>query len=185
MARISSLTKDRFKKSIRSVLKKLSRKVMIYKQPIKQECTNCYFDKFTGKSTGKCKWTVDEAEQKQADWIVSHPGQIRYKWFKVGRCPICHGEGYIEIKRKAWIDCLVSWNPNSLYTNSTVYTPAGSEGSTSVQLKTDPKYYDIFKNCVSSPPTLRGLGNQSVLVIMAFTTEKLKVDSEEIVKDYS
>jgi hypothetical protein len=193
--RISPKTKDRFRKSIRDVIKGLSRKVLIYKQPIKQECPNCYYDKMTAKSTGRCKWTLSEAEQKQTEWEVLHPGQIRYKWFRVGRCPICRGEGYLEIKRRAWLDCLVSWEPERT-SNNTVYTIAGTEGSTLAELKTDPKYYDVFKNCdrvvvdgveckLSKPPILRGLGNQSVLIISVFTTDKPKLDSGEIIKDYT
>jgi len=194
--RISPKTKERFRKSIRDVIKGLSRKVLIYKQPIKTECMNCYFDKMTGRSTGKCKWTVDEAVQKQAEWGSTHPGQVRFKWFRVGRCPVCRGDGYLEIKRRTWVDCLVMWSPGSRYGNETVYTPAGTEGSTIVQLKTDPKYYDIFKNCtaiivdgveckLSKPPILRGLGNQAVLIISAFTTDKPKLDSGEIIKEYT
>jgi len=38
---------------------------------------------------------------------------------------------------------------------------------------------------LSRPPILRGLGNQSVLIITAFTTEKPKIDSSEIIKEYS
>jgi hypothetical protein len=75
------------------------------------------------------------------------------------------------------------------------FTPAGTEGSTMVQLKTDPKHYNAFKNAdslivdgvnckIATPPALRGLGNQSVLIIMAFTTEKPKLDNGEIIKDY-
>jgi len=194
--RISPKTKERFRKSIRDVIKGLSRKVLIYKQSIKTECMNCYFDKMTGCSTGKCKWSVGEAVQKQAEWEATHPSEVRFKWFRVGRCPICRGDGYLEIKRRTWVDCLVIWNPGSRYDNETVYTPAGTEGSTIVQLKTDPKYYDIFKNCtaiivdgvackLSKPPILRGLGNQSVLIISAFTTDKPKLDSGEIIKEYT
>jgi hypothetical protein len=194
--RISPKTRDRFRKSIRDVVKGLSSKVLIYKQPIKQECPNCYYDKMTGKSTGKCKHTVEEAEQLQRDYATQHPGQIRYKWFKVGRCPICRGDGYLEIKRRTWADCLVIWNPGSRYGNETVYTPAGTEGSTAVQLKTHPKHYDTFKNCdsividgveckLSKPPILRGLGSQAILIIAAFTTDKPKLDSGEIIKEYN
>jgi hypothetical protein len=75
------------------------------------------------------------------------------------------------------------------------YTPAGAEGSTVLKLKTDPKHYDDFKNAdkvivdgveckISRPPIMRGLGNQSILVITAFTTEKPAIDSDEIIKDY-
>ena len=194
--RISPKTKDRFRKSVRDVIKGLSRKILIYKQPIKLECPNCYYDKMTATSTGKCKWDVTEAEEKQAEWIALHPGEVRFKYFRVGRCPICKGAGYLEIKRKAWADCLVIWNPGSSSSNDTIYTPAGTEGSTVVQLKTDPKYYDLFKNCtrivvdgveckLSKPPILRGLGNQSVLIISAFTTDKPKLDSGEIIKEYT
>ena len=193
---ISAKTKNKFRKAIRNVVKGLSRKVLIYKQPIKQECSNCYFDKMTGRSTGKCKWTVEEAAQKQEAWEIANPGQLKYKWFKYGRCPVCRGDGYLETKRKAWIDCLVIWNPENRYGNELTYTPAGTEGSTLVQLKTDPKHMDVFKNAISivvdgvvckisRPPVLRGLGNQSVLTIAAFTTEKPKIDSGEILKEYT
>jgi hypothetical protein len=139
---------------------------------------------------------VSEASQKQQEWVQAHPGEIRFKWFRIGRCPICRGDGYLEIKRKAWVDCVVIWNPSSRYDNNTVYTPAGTEGSTVVQLKTNPKHYDLFKNCsriiadgieckLSRPPILRGLGNQSVLIVEAFTTDKPKIDSGEIIKEYT
>jgi hypothetical protein len=194
--RIHPKTQDRFRKSIRDVIKGLSRKVQVYRHPIKQECPNCYYDKLTGRSTGKCKWSLEEAEQKQKDWIALHPGQVRFKYFRVGRCPICLGEGYLEIKRKAWADCLVTWNPQTGISNTNVYTPAGTEGSTAVELKADPKHYTLFKECVrvvvdgvecklSKPPILRGLGNQSVLIVSAFTTEKPKVSSGEIIKEYT
>ena len=194
--RIHPKTRDRFRKSIRDVIKGLSRKVQVYKQPIKQECPNCYFDKMTGKSTGKCKHTPEEAAQKQAEWLATGKASVRYKWFRVGRCPVCRGEGYLEIKRRAWTDCLVIWDPDSRYNNNMTYTAAGSEGSTLVQLKTDPKYYDLFKNCervivdgveckLARPPILRGLGGQAVLIITAFTTDKPKLDSGEIIKEYT
>ena len=203
--RISPKTRDRFRKSIRDVIKGLSRKVQVYKQPIKYECPNCYYDKMTSKSTGKCKWSpvsgsdnyIEDAIDK---WLSNNPGKTRaeapFKYFRVGRCPICRGNGYLEIKRKAWVDCLVIWNPENRYGNETVYTPAGTEGSTIVQLKTEPKHYELFKNCVrividgvecklSKPPVLRGLGSQAVLIISAFTTDKPKIDSGEIIKEYT
>ena len=194
--RISLKTKDRFSKAIRDVIKGLSRKVLVYKQPIKLECSNCHYDRLTDRSTGKCKWTLEEAEQLQQDWELQHPGEIKYKWFRVGRCPVCKGLGYLEIKRKVWIDCMVTWNPESRSGNDMTYTPAGTEGSTLLQLKSDPKNYSAFKNCVSivadgveckmsKPPILRGLGSQAILIVFAFTTDKPKIDSGEIIKDYS
>jgi len=194
--RISPKTRNRFKRAIRDVVSGLSRKIKVYKQPIKVDCPNCYYDKLTASSTGKCRWTLSEAIQKQQDYELTNPGVIRYKWFSVGRCPICKGLGFLETKRKVWIDCLVIWDPESRSGNDVTYTPAGTEGSTSLQLKTHPKHYDLFKNCskivvdnidckLSKPPVTRGLGNEAVLIISAFTTEKLKVDRSEIIKDYN
>ena len=185
--KISSKAKNRFKNAIRGVIKGLGRKVLVYKKSIQNECDNCYFDKLTGRSSGKCKWTIEEVEAKN--------DSTKYKWFRKGRCPICSGKGYLEVKRKMWVNCLVTWEPNMRFDNTLTYTPAGIEGATLVQLKTDPKHYDLFINCVnividniecklSKPPILRGLGNKSVLVIVAFTTEKLKTDSDEIIKGY-
>jgi hypothetical protein len=167
----------------------------------------------TGRSTGKCRWTAAQAVQKQMEWEAANPytgnpgepsascigvsQEYRYKYFVKGRCPVCLGKGYLETKRKRWIDAVVAWDPSQRGSgNQMVYTPAGTEGSTIVQLKTDPKYYDLFKNSesllidgveckMSRPPILRGLGNQAILVITAFTTEKPKIDTEEIIKDYS
>lgn len=189
MARIGDRTKRNYRHTIRDVIKKLSRKILVYKQPIKSECPNCYFDKLTGKSTGKCKWTAAEA--------VAKNDTTSYKYFKFGRCPVCNAKGYIETQRKTWVDCLVVWDPSQRGTgNEMIYTPAGTEGSTVVQLKTHPKHFDTFKNCyklevdgieckISRPPMLRGLGTQSILLISAFTTEKPSIDSNEVIKDYT
>lgn len=192
--RISKRVKEKHKKAIRNVIKGLSRKVEVYKQPKKFECPNCYYDKFTESSTGKCKWTAVEALTKQVEYEAGGGEDLRYKWFKYGRCPVCRGQGFLIVKRKVWADCIVTWDPQA-GRNSVTYTPAGTEGSTIVQLKTDPKNYDLFKNSdrivvdgveckLSKPPILRGLGTQAVLIITAFTTEKPSIDSGEIIKDY-
>jgi hypothetical protein len=185
--KITFKTKNRFKNSIRRVIKGLSRKVLVYKKPIRNECPNCYFDKLTGRSSGKCSWTIEEVEEKN--------DSTKYKWFSRGRCPICSGRGYLEVKRKVWVSCLITWEPNMRSSNVVTYTPAGAEGATIVQLKTDTQYHDLFSNCtnmivdgieckLSKPPILRGLGSQAVLVIAAFTTQKLDTDSDEIIKGY-
>lgn len=187
--RIRPKTKERYRQAIRDVIKGLSRKVLIYRQSLKSECPNCYFDKMTNRSSGKCKWTPAQALAKD--------DTTRYKYFKLGRCPICKGQGFLETQRKKWADCLVTWNPAERPgTNEMVYTPAGAEGSTLVRLKTHPKHFDTFKNCtkivvdgvackLSRPPIMRGLGTQSLLIIHAFTTEKPSIDSDEVVKDYT
>lgn len=195
--RVRSFTKDKYQKAIRNIVKGLSRKVQVYKQPIKSECPNCYYDKMTDSSTGKCKWTPVEALAKQAEWEASGNITTMYKYFLRGRCPVCKGQGYLETQRRVWVDCLVTWDPSARgFGNTMTYTPAGTEGSTIVQLKTEPKFFDLFKNCtklvidgidckLSKPPLLRGLGNQSLLIITAFTTDKPKIDSDEIIKDYT
>jgi hypothetical protein len=195
--RIRPETKRKFRETIRDVIKGFSRKILIYRQPVKSECTSCFYDKMTNSSTGKCKWTAVEAQQRQAAWIAAGNSTVQYKYFLRGRCPVCLGKGYIETKRKRWVDCLVTWDPQQRgFGNQTIYTPAGTEGSTIVQLKSNPRYFDLFKNCdylvvdgiecrLSRPPIFRGLGNQSVLIITAFTTDKSKVDSGELVKEYT
>lgn len=193
--RIRPKTKKKFQRTMRSVIKGLGRKVLIYKQPVKSECPNCYYDKMTEKSSGKCKWTSAQALTKQADWELAGNTTLRYKYFVFGRCPVCHGKGYLETQRRVLVNCLVTWNPYERGGNEMIYTPAGTEGSTIVRLKTDPRNYDVFKNCIkmvidgveckiSRPPIMRGLGNQTVLIVTGFTTEKPSIDSGEIVKDY-
>ncbi len=194
--RISSRVKKQHKLAIQNVIKGLSREVLVYKQPVKTECPNCYYDKFTSSSTGKCKWTPVEAVAQQDAWEAAGNQSTRYKYFLKGRCPICRAKGYLETQRRSWAACLVTWDPSSRgFDNSLTFTPAGAEGSTIVALKTDPKYYDLFKNSVkivvdniecklSKPPVLRGMGTQSVLIVTAFTTEKVGIDGSEIIKDY-
>jgi hypothetical protein len=196
MVHVNKKTKDRYKRRIQFLIKGFSRKVVVYKQSIKSQCDNCYYDKTTQSSTGKCKWTIVKALSKQAEWEAQGNTTIKYKYFKFGRCKICHGQGYIETQRKNYISCLITWNPGGRWGNTNfVSTPAGSEGSLIVQLKTDPKYFDMFKNCskivvdgfecqLSQPPILRGLGNDSLLIVIAFTTQKSKIDSNEIMKEY-
>jgi len=205
--RVSVKVKEKFRKGMRNVIKGLSRKVKVFKQSIKNECPNCYFDKHTGTSSGKCVFNVERngtvaeaalaAQVKQAEWIADGNTTVRYQFFLRGRCPICFGNGFLETARRRWVDCLVTWNPRtSGAVNDISYTPAGTEGSTLAQLKTDPKYFELFKNCLkmevdgvvcklSKPPILRGLGNQSVLIITAFTTDKPAIDSTEKIKEYN
>lgn len=196
--RIKPKTKAKFQKRIRDVvINGLGRSVTIYKQPIKNECPNCYYDKLTDTSTGECSWTYSETLQKQADYIAAGGVGIRYKYFVRGRCPVCTGRGYLEVHRRTTVECKVTWDPSAMgYGNATTYTAAGTEGSTMVELKTHPKYIDTFKNCLaiiidgvecklSKPPLVRGLGNQALLIVTAFTTEKPKLDSGEIIKDYA
>lgn len=192
--RIGKKTKRKYKKAIRHIIRDLGRPIEVIKQPIKHECPNCYFDKTTQTSTNECKWTLSEAIQKQQEYEASGGIGWRFKYFPHGRCPICKGRGYLETIRKVWIDCKVTWAPGS--DNDLTFTAAGVEGSTIVELKADPKHHKTFKNCravvvdgveckLSNAPIMRGLGNKSVMVITAFTTDKPDIDSSEILIDYS
>jgi hypothetical protein len=191
--RISDKTKRNYKKRINSVIKDLGRPIEVFKQPAKYECFNCYYDKLTDTSTNECKWTIQEATQKQQEYINAGGIGLRYKYFSRGRCPVCKGQGYLETVRKVWIDCKITWAPDA--NSDLTYTAAGVEGSTIIELKVDPKYFEVFKNCssirvdgieckLSKLPTLRGLGNKSLMIVTAFTTEKPRIDREEQLKDY-
>ena len=193
--RISTKTKSRYKNSMRNVVKGLSRRICVHKEPVKNACPNCYYDKLTSKSTGKCKWTVAEAAQLQADYAITNPGVTRYKYFSVGRCPICRGKGQLEIPRRRFVDCLIIWNPKGGGENEDVFTAAGLEGRTIIELKTHPKHYNLFLTCVKivvdgvecnlyKPPIVRGLGNQSILIVTAVTSNKPKKNSGEAVRDF-
>ena len=99
----------------------------LYLESNRFNCNSCYFDKLTSKSTGKCKWTVTEADQLQTDYALTNPGVTRYKYFSVGRCPVCRGKGLLETPRMKIIDCLVIWNPKGASgDNEDVYTAAGT-----------------------------------------------------------
>ena len=91
--RISKRVKEKQRDAIRNVIKGLSRKILVYKQPKKLECPNCYYDKFTEHSTGKCKFdSVLDAIDAQATYESNGGTGLRYKYFKFGRCPVCRGD---------------------------------------------------------------------------------------------
>ena len=109
---------------------------------------------------------------------------------------MCKGKGVIEIPMRIGVDCMVVWDTDERFGNTIAYTEAGSEGASTVILQTDPKYLDLFRtsiglvvdgvDCkVSKPPVMEGLGNQTVLVVVAFAVDKPKTDGGEIVKDYA
>lgn len=194
LRKISTKAKNRFKKAIQEVIEGLGVKVQVYKQSLKSECPNCFYDKLTDSSTGKCKWTALEATNNQIAYIAAGNIGLRYKFFKVGRCPVCKGKGFLETPRKVWINSLVTWNPLNRG-NDLRSTSAGFEGATIAELKTDPKYYTVFKDCkkviiegnsckLVKPPVLRGLGNNAVLVVTVFTTDTLDVERDGILKQY-
>lgn len=193
--RISKKTKERFKRRIKDVIKGLSRPVKVYTLSLIGECPNCYYDKASNSSTGTCKFKNPlEARDAQLSY-ESETGlsKLMYKYFKVGRCPICKGKGVLDSYRRTNIDCVVTFDPK----NNTTFTSAGSEGSTVIELKTNPKYKKLFTNCkyiyidnlkcyLSKPPITRGLGDDSsVLIVTVFSTDGLnKIKTDETTKVY-
>ena len=191
--RISAFTKNRYTRAIRNIMSDLGRPVEVFKKPAKHECFNCYFDKLTSSSTNTCKWTLAEALQKQNEYVQSGAIGIRYKYFSAGRCPVCKGKGYLETQRKVWVKCKITWDPEA--DGALVSDSSGISGSTSVELKTDPKHRAVFTDCqymfvdgvkctLSKPPIVRGLGDTSLLVILAFTTENITPPIDGCYKEY-
>lgn len=194
--RIYPKTKDRFKRTMRKVAKGLGRPVKVHSLIKQNECPNCYYDKTTNSSTGNCKWATPlEARNKQLEYeTVSGNSDLRYKFFKVGRCPVCKNVGYLATYKHQWVTCIVNWDLDT-YSNESVYTQAGKSFSSYVVLKTDPRYFKLFLNCeslevdgvpckVEAPPAMRGLGNQTILLIRAVADTKLSKRSTEKLKDY-
>lgn len=192
--RIYDKTKDRFKQAMRDIARDLGRQVKVYTLIKRSECPNCFYDKATDSSTGKCKWATPlEARAKQQEYeLATGSTDLRYKFFKVGRCPVCKNIGYLATYKRHWIQCLVNWDVDD---SSAIYTQAGKDSTSFVELKTDPKYLNLFLNCVrlevdgitckiEYPPTMRGLGNQTLLLIRAMTDTKLSKTSNEKFKDY-
>ena len=166
---IGDKTKKRFKKTIRGVVKGLSRKITVYLTDNQSECPNCYYDKLNDLSSGVAK--VD-------------PSSPTY--FTVGRCPVCGGRGVIITSRKKYISSNIMWNPPRESLNALSFNEAGSSGATKVQIKTDPCYLELIRDCkkvildgvsckLATPPLLRGLGNESVLVAIFFTEDTMKI----------
>jgi hypothetical protein len=183
---VSERTKERYQKSISKLMDGLSRPVIVYKTSAKNYCNNCFFDSLTNKSTGKCKWTAVEALERQEAWVSEGNSNTMYKYFLKGRCPVCGGLGYIETLRKKYVKGVVNWAPS----NEIVQLPAGLAGSTTVLIKTDPSYLELFKCCekavvdgidcvLATPPMLRGIGEVAVLFVLMYTIKTINPDSSD------
>lgn len=173
--RIGHKTKGKFKKSFGKYINGLHRRIAVYLQDSTAECPNCYYDKVNDVSSGIPK---------------VNPGDTNY--FTVGRCPVCNGKGVLTTTRRRFIKGLIIWNPTSDNMNDLTFTPAGYEGATRVEIKTDPEHLNSIKNSkhviidgirckLSNPPTVRGIGKQSILVAQFFTEDKADPSSGETV----
>jgi len=172
--KVWSKTKTNFKRTWDRVVDGLGRRVTIYMPYRKSECPACYYDKVNRSSSGVSKLS---------------PGDPNY--FTVGKCPVCHGRGFLITERKRCIDAIVIWDPvGSGRMNYITHGEPGWEGATKVELKTDPCHLDLIKQCeyalidgirckLSNPPILRGIGEKHLLVARFFTTDKPKRNSGE------
>jgi hypothetical protein len=95
----------------------------------------------------------------------------------------------VTVRRKC-IEGVIIWNPSGNRLNQLTHTEAGYEGATKVELKTDPCYLDLIKRAkymvidgvkcrLSTAPLLRGIGEQSILVVTLFAVSKPSPDSGE------
>jgi len=169
--KVGSKAKSRFKKAFSRFRDGFSRQIVVYLAPTESECPNCYYDKVNRTSSG-----------------VYKTGGSTY--FAVGRCPVCQGAGVLTTTRRKCIEGIVIWNPSGDAMNSLTFTPAGFEGATRVEIKTDPCNLDSIKNAkyvlidglkckLSNPPIIRGIGEKDILVAQFFTTDKPRKNSGE------
>ena len=164
------IIKKRFGKKIKEVIKELSRNVKIITVETDSECSNCYIDTTTGKSSGVCKHEL---------------GHQNY--FKYGRCPVCKGEGVIDHEIGAYVSALVVWRGSSSSSsneNDLVFNDFGLAGRAVARLKADVCNLNLFKLCdyvivdgikctLYNPPIIRGLGGKHILVVYVYSSDKL------------
>ncbi len=165
--------KKRFKKGWKRTVRGLGRRITVYMPSLEQECPNCYYDKVNRTSSG-----------------IPKVGPSNPNYFTVGRCPVCLGRGVLTTVRKRCIQGIVIWNPAGDAMNSLTFTPAGFEGATRVEIKTDPCHLDLIKEAeyvvidgirckLSNPPIIRGIGEKEILIAYFFTADKPRRDSGE------
>ena len=192
---VSEKVKRDYKKAMGKLVDGLGRVITVYVLSYTRECPNCFFDSVNKRSLGKCKWSPQEAAQKQSQWESEGNTNLMYRYFINNRCPVCDGVGFLKVVRRKKVRGIVNWGGARPTVNTIIQTPAGREGSTEVLIKTDVKYYELFKNCkkivvdgidcvLSDPPYKKGLGNESTLLITAYTSEKLTTGKSEVGKGY-
>lgn len=171
----------KFGRIVKNIIKELSKVIEIITINEQSECTNCFIDSVTGKSTGVCK---------------NLPGHPDY--FKYGRCPVCKGEGTIESEDKVCINASVVWrgaNTSGSKENDLVFNDYGLEGRSVARLKTDICHLNLFKACdyvivegvectLYNPAVVRGLGGKHILVVYVCSVNKFK-DNETLKKTSS
>jgi len=176
--RIGTKAKSKWKQGMARLVDGLGRRVLVYLPDRRSECPNCYYDKVHAKSSGICKVSP------------SNPN-----YFTIGRCPVCYGLGVLTTTVRRCIHAMVIWDPQGNAINNLTFSPAGMEGATTVELKTDICHLDVIKQAkyvsidgirckLSHPPIVRGVGGKAVLIVSFVTMDKPRISSsEEINKD--
>jgi hypothetical protein len=166
----------KFGRLIKNVVKELSKQIEIITIEREHECTNCFIDSVTGKSSGVCR----------------HGPELP-NYFKFGRCPVCHGEGTIDIESKICINAAIFWRgsgSSGSKENDLVFNDFGLEGRSVARLKTNICHLNLIKECdyiiveniectLYNPPILRGLGGKHVLIAYVCSVNKFK-DNETL-----
>jgi hypothetical protein len=74
------------------------------------------------------------------------------------------GKGVITTSRKKYINANIIWNPTRDALNALDFNEAGSSGITKVGVSCK----------IATPPVLRGVGNESILVSLFFTEDTMR-----------
>ena len=170
----------KFGRILKEVIKELSKCIEIITIDPLSECSNCYIDTVTGKSSGVCK----------------HGPELD-NYFKFGRCPVCRGEGTIEHKSKVYVNASVVWKgggSTSSSSNDLVFEDYGVSGIGIARLKVDICHLNLFKSCdfiivdgvectLYNPPVVRGLGGKHILIVYVHASDK--TNDDEIIKPTS
>ena len=164
---------------LKEVVKELSKCIEIITIESLHECPNCYIDTVTGKSSGVCKH-----------------GPESDNYFRFGRCPICKGEGTIELENKVYVNASVVWKGSSSSSseNDLVFNDYGTQGLSIARLKTNICHLNLFKSCdfiivdgvkctLYNPPVVRGLGGKHIVIVYVHASDK--INDEEIIKPTS
>jgi hypothetical protein len=166
----------KFGQIVKNVIRELSKQIEVICIEPDHECSNCFFDSLTGKSSGVCK----------------HGPELP-NYFLHGRCPICKGEGIIEYENKVYVNASVLWKgagSSSSSQNDLVFNDYGMQGMCIAKLKADICHLNLFKSCdyvmvdgvkctLYTPPVVRGLGGKHVLIVYVHGDDKIN-DNETI-----
>lgn len=175
MSLIKQKVIDNYAKTIKKIVKDLSKCISVYGQPISVECPNCVFDVAHQKSAGIRKWKpVPSSYTVFAGTDYAHTYYESNTNFTRGRCPVCYGEGQLSRPSKTDIDALVTWKRSTAYQGRQEWFPAGLDNVLACRIKTKECNYDIVKEAeyflidgqkmvLFRPPDFYGLGGKNSL----------------------